>query len=78
MQTTSVERVAAITGVGGFLLEKPPHKKYILARRPSDEEVLVARIIDRTLRPMFPPGFCRYVRSSHLRADLAVLLLHVK
>ena len=30
--------------------------------RPSDEEVLVSRIIDRTLRPMFPPGFCREVQ----------------
>jgi hypothetical protein len=30
--------------------------------RPSDDEVLVSRIIDRTLRPMFPPGFCREVQ----------------
>ena len=30
--------------------------------RPSDEEVLVARIIDRTVRPIFPPGFSREVR----------------
>jgi len=30
--------------------------------RPSDEEVLTARIIDRTLRPLFPPGFCREVQ----------------
>jgi polyribonucleotide nucleotidyltransferase len=29
--------------------------------RPSDEEVLVARIIDRTVRPIFPPGFSREV-----------------
>lgn len=27
--------------------------------RPSDDEVLVSRIIDRTLRPLFPAGFCR-------------------
>eukprot|EP00287_Rhodomonas_sp_CCMP768_P028501 CAMPEP_0202853120 /NCGR_PEP_ID=MMETSP1389-20130828/90317_1 /ASSEMBLY_ACC=CAM_ASM_000865 /TAXON_ID=302021 /ORGANISM="Rhodomonas sp., Strain CCMP768" /LENGTH=881 /DNA_ID=CAMNT_0049531659 /DNA_START=232 /DNA_END=2878 /DNA_ORIENTATION=- len=30
--------------------------------RPSDEEVLVSRIIDRTLRPLFPVGFCREVQ----------------
>lgn len=30
--------------------------------RPSDEEVLVSRIIDRTLRPLFPAGFCREVQ----------------
>ena len=34
--------------------------------RPSDEEVLVARIIDRTVRPIFPPGFCREVcQAAH-------------
>jgi len=30
--------------------------------RPSDEEVLVSRIIDRSLRPLFPSGFCREVQ----------------
>jgi polyribonucleotide nucleotidyltransferase len=30
--------------------------------RPSDDEVLVSRIIDRTLRPLFPAGFCREVQ----------------
>eukprot|EP00281_Chroomonas_sp_CCMP1168_P015113 CAMPEP_0206218714 /NCGR_PEP_ID=MMETSP0047_2-20121206/3941_1 /ASSEMBLY_ACC=CAM_ASM_000192 /TAXON_ID=195065 /ORGANISM="Chroomonas mesostigmatica_cf, Strain CCMP1168" /LENGTH=735 /DNA_ID=CAMNT_0053641225 /DNA_START=57 /DNA_END=2261 /DNA_ORIENTATION=+ len=30
--------------------------------RPSDDEVLVSRLIDRTLRPLFPPGFCREVQ----------------
>eukprot|EP00290_Baffinella_frigidus_P009908 CAMPEP_0180124878 /NCGR_PEP_ID=MMETSP0986-20121125/4885_1 /TAXON_ID=697907 /ORGANISM="non described non described, Strain CCMP2293" /LENGTH=885 /DNA_ID=CAMNT_0022064245 /DNA_START=180 /DNA_END=2837 /DNA_ORIENTATION=- len=30
--------------------------------RPSDDEVLVSRIIDRTLRPIFPAGFCREVQ----------------
>ena len=38
-------------------------------------QVLVSRIIDRTLRPMFPPGFCREVQilSWVLAYDKAIV-----
>jgi hypothetical protein len=46
--------------------------------RPSDEEVLVARIIDRTVRPIFPPGFSREVDFtfyfSHSRTSSSTLV----
>lgn len=33
--------------------------------RETDEEVLVARAIDRVLRPLFPPGYCFETQVLH-------------
>ncbi|CAN0384673.1 unnamed protein product, partial [Scytosiphon promiscuus] len=32
--------------------------------RETDEEVLVARAVDRVLRPLFPPGYCFDTQAS--------------
>jgi len=44
---------------GGFLKREA---------RPHDEEILSARIIDRTMRPLFPEGFKNEVQNLRLRA----------
>src|SRR5437762_13644337 len=49
--------------------------------RPSDEEILSARVIDRTIRPLFPDGFKNevqvfvYVLSADQENDADVLAL---
>src|SRR5439155_15797383 len=49
--------------------------------RPSDEEILSARVIDRTIRPLFPDGFKNevqvfiYVISADQENDADVLAL---
>eukprot|EP01138_Halocafeteria_seosinensis_P008438 gb/GECG01008623.1/.p1 GENE.gb/GECG01008623.1/~~gb/GECG01008623.1/.p1 ORF type:complete len:1070 (+),score=171.89 gb/GECG01008623.1/:1-3210(+) len=42
------------TFAAGFI----PHTFGRRETLPSDKEVLVARFIDRALRPLFPPGYC--------------------